>query len=91
MNLSRTIKDFKKELAINSQETFLQSIIRKQRNLLWWYSRTGVTKEDAYDFAKRNSGTDEQCEDNKQIFARLFDERTNGRKLIQIHIFQHRR
>lgn len=80
-DLSKRISQIEARLYLDSTEGALEVILRRQANLIFYYSHTNAVQEDMNSFAKRNGNTPEQERDNLRIFARLVSERTNSRTI----------
>jgi hypothetical protein len=78
-DFSRRIKNLEDRLGVGTTEIPLLAIVRAQKCLEWFYSHPEATKDEMDAFARENSKTDTQYTRNCQIFARLADERKNGR------------
>lgn len=80
MNISKRIEKLEDQLAMGSTETPLQAIVRRQANLIFYYSHKDASQTETESFAQQNAQAPEQYRDNISIFLRLVDEKTNGRK-----------
>ncbi len=79
-NLSKRIEKLEDQLAIGGTETALQSIVRRQKCLTWFYGHANATQAEMVDYAKKNSINDYQYKNNLNVFLQLIDERKSGRK-----------
>lgn len=84
-SLSKAIEQIKDEMGIGEFESPFRLMIRRQDNLIWYYSQPGVSSkvgvppDEMIAFAKQNASTPDQTRDNLKMFQKLQEQKLHGR------------
>lgn len=78
-NLLKRIDQLEQKFGINGTETSLQSMVRKQNCLTFFYSIPKPSQDEMVAFARKNSDNEMQYKNNQQIFQGLVGEQTKPR------------